>query len=307
MSEQSIGPHNETEVDKVQELEDYYDWKARCRNAKSDVEAYYASQPGHMITQPIEPWNNAGFSEQDRLLLWTGGQIIDRNRRKKTFSLAASAVVGSNDKAKFFDDVKCDYLGDSYEQGKFRPINPSHNKTPFSIDFDYSDPIMSSYIDSGTILHIRETRDPSATTLAQKLFVVAANLNTMELQRLFVDSTRAKQSKVVPSHFDELITFSASDSAELAHFPVAENNPLRPYVQELFENHITQNKPQLKKSARGFSKFKPSGSQEFERLRPVYKLDQERHLLGMIALSTGYSINERGVINGNILTPPIDQ
>ncbi|HET8884470.1 MAG TPA: hypothetical protein VFM68_03290 [Candidatus Saccharimonadales bacterium] len=176
-------------------LKMYYEWLNECHQAELEVRAGYAKNPGYPAAKKA-PWEVDGLTDEQRQQEQTRIPLEKFFADGKEFSPAAHMLVTSHESAQFFDDIKCAYLGDSQHLGWFREISPAHNDTGFAVDFKYDVGVLNAYTDSGTIIHIRETLDSRATTREQKLFIVAMNLLTREVKRLYADdSTHATPLK----------------------------------------------------------------------------------------------------------------
>ena len=289
----------------VDELGDYYAWLNRGRDRAAQIsQAHLKGIHPSLRTVQVAPWENPHFTDEERLQVLTGARVIDMNKQKRLLSTAAFALAASTERSTFFDDIKCDYLGDSHRLGQFREISPAHNLTPFGdIEFDYNQGRLNAFTEAGTVIHVRETLDPAAQTLQKRFFILAIDLMQQDVRRLYADNqTKATPDYDNPHRFTEDIYLRADPNsvatAQFQSYPPSENHILKPYIQQLLDNHSQQRQPQLRKSAKGSWKYKPEGFGEFSRLHPIARLDEERELLGMIARSTGYQIDERGALNG---------
>lgn len=283
------------------EVAAYYQWENGVRVAVASEQQKWAARPGiydKALLSKVEPWEDTRFDEMERRQLWTGAQIIDMNKKRRVFSRAAILLASSHDHARFFDDVKCDYLGDSKRLGQFREISPHSNHTPFTdVQFNYDKGVLNAYADD-TIIHVRETLHPEATSLSQKLFIVAINLTAMEVQRLYADDTPLIESHGNPQMtFDEIIPLTAQSLRGMeSHFHVDDDNLLKPFVEELFKNQAIAMQPQLVRSAHDGWRYKAEGYAPYNKLQSIARLDEERGTLWSLGLSLGHVVTDRGAI-----------
>jgi hypothetical protein len=310
MSEVSLDPSlniPEEQPDEPQMSEDEFklhswlEWRARCDAKRLQVQEGYGScvTDAGARYKPTRPaWEDTTLDESQRREAWVSKKVQDMNAQELTFSPAAMTIVSSHEHAQFYDDAKCDYLGDSEKLGQFREISPRHNQSPFDVQFDYSKGVLNAYTESGIIVHVRETLDPNAQSRSQKLFIVAINLMTRDIQRLYADDKPKIESLSYPAgHFNEITILTPQTlSGVESDLLVSDENPLKLSLHELFANHSTRLQPKLKKSAAGSWEYKVEGHGEFSRLHPIVKLDQERHMLGQIALATDRHLTDRGTI-----------
>ncbi|MET0979740.1 MAG: hypothetical protein ABWX90_00595 [Candidatus Saccharimonadales bacterium] len=282
-------------------LHKWLEWKARCDANRIKVQNSYGScvtEAGARYKPSRPIWEDVTLDESQRREAWVGEEIQAMNAKEMTFSPAAMTIVSSHEHAQFYDDVKWDYLGDSDKLGQFREISPRHNQSPFDVQFDYSKGVLNAYTEAGTVVHVRETLDPAAQTRSQKLFIVAINLMTKEIQRLYADDKPKIESLSHPvGHFNEIMILTPRTLLDAgSDLLVNDDNSLKLPLVQLFANHTTRLQPKLKKSAAGSWDFQVAGHGEFSRLHPIAKLDKERHLLGQIALATDRQLTDRGTI-----------
>jgi hypothetical protein len=290
-------------------LHNWLAWKARCDAARIRIQDNYGDcNLGRHYPPELPAWENEKLSDDVRQQEWTSAQIIEMNKRMQTFSQAAILLASSHEHARFFDDIKCDYLGDSKQLGQFRKISPEHNHTPFEVQHDYSKGILNAFV-GNTIIHVRETLDSEATTRSQKLFIVAIDLMAMDVQRLYADDKPRIESLDNPEmHFNEIIPLTSQTLQGMnTYLQVADDNPLKPYVRELFENQAAELQPKLVKSANNGWQYKPQGYSEYRKLHSIEQLDQERGLLWALGRSVGYAVTDRGAILQPFSHPEITQ
>lgn len=291
-------------------LHSYYEWKHRADAARLRVQENYGSCGLDKHYPPeVAPWDNEKLSDTVRQQEWTRAQIIEMNKKKKTLSQAAILIASSHDHARFFDDVKCDYLGDSKRLGQFREISPQHNHTPFDdVHYNYDKGVLNAFT-GNTIIHIRETLDPEAKTRSQKLFIIAIDLMAMDIQRLYADDKPRIESLGMPDlSYNEIIPLTSRTLQGMEpHLRVADDNPLKPYVLELFQNQAADLQPQLMKSAHDGWHYKPEGYARHSKLRPIEQLDEDRGLLWALGPSLGYQVTNRGSILQPFSPPEIAQ
>jgi hypothetical protein len=279
---------------------DYYKWLANCNAKYLEVQNNYGSCVTDAAARykPQRPaWEDERLDDTARQQVWAGGRIIDMNKKKRIFSQAAILLASSHDHARFFDDIKCDYLGDSKQLGRFKEISPQYNHTPFEVQHNYNQGRLNSFA-GNTIIHVRETLDPAATTRSQRLFIVAIDLIRMDVQRLYADDKPRIESLDTPERrFNEIISLTTQTLKGMEmQLQVSQDNPLRPYVHELFENHTAQMQAQLMKSASNGWQYKPEGYAEYSKLRPIEQLDDERMDLRELGKALGHSVTDRGAI-----------
>lgn len=287
----------------------WLEWKAGCDAAKLRIQNNYPSCRVDKYYGPEQPaWENEQLSDPVRQQEWTRAQIVKMNEKKKTFSAAAVLLASSHERGLFFDNVMCEYIGDPKELGQFREISPEHNHTPFEVQHDYSIGKLNAFT-GNTIIHVRETLDPEATTLSQKLFIVAIDLMAMDIQRLYADDRPQIESLENPQmHFNEIIPLTSRTLQSMeTQLQVADNNPLKPYLHELFENQATEQQAQLVQSAHDGWKYKPEGYAEYSKLHPIEHLAYERGVLWALGQSLGYQVTNRGAIVQSRLAPGITQ
>jgi hypothetical protein len=277
-------------------LERYLEWEQACRDAEARVRQRYAENPGHKLV--VQPWEVSQLSDEARQKIKTAHQYQEFVKQGRPFSSAAHHLVTSHEIATYYDDTKCELLGDSDHLGWFREINPNHNTSGFDVQFDYNVGKLNAVDESGEhLIHIRETEDPAAQSLQQKLFIVSINLITQQRQRLYADTMTT--SKLNDSGFEMITHYSSYPFS--VHNGLADIDADDPYARIFrreVEAHSQSQTAQLKESTLGFTAFKPEGHTAFNRLRPVRRLDDERQLLGQLAIAAGYHLNERGVIVG---------
>lgn len=319
MSEIAVGPVSMSPEDQPsspemteQQYKDfrYFEWLNGCHLTRIDVQNTYGSCGLEKYYSPELPaWENPNLSDADRQKVWAGAQVIEMNKKKQTFSRAAILLASSHDHALFFDDIMCDYIGDPKQLGQFREISPQHNKTPFSdVDFNYDQGVLSAFT-GNTIIHVRETLDPEAKTQSQKLFIVAINLMSMEVDRLYVDDKPRIESLDRPDlSFNEIIPLTTKSLQGMeTYLHVDDENELKPYVMELFQNQAADLQPQLMKSAQQGWKYKAAGDEEYGKLRPIEQLNKERGILWALGPSLGYTVTDRGAIIQPFSQPEISQ
>lgn len=292
-------------------LNAYYEWENGCEVERIRIQDNYGSCSVEKYYGPEKPlWENEKFDDDESRQVWTGAQIIEMNKKKRTFSQAAILLASSHEHARFFDDIMCDYVGDPDPKrlGQFREISPERNHTPFEVQHDYNIGKLNAFT-GNTIIHVRETLDPEATTRSQKLFIVAIDLMTMDVQRLYADDKPRVESLGNPEmHFNDIIPLTSQTLQGMnTYLQIADDNPLKPYVYELFENQAAELQPQLVKSANHGWRYKPEGHAEYSKLHPIERLDQERRLLWALGPSVGYAVTDRGAILQPFSLPEITQ
>lgn len=288
----------------------YFEWLDGCEVARLNIQNTYGSCGLEKYYGPELPaWENPNLSDTDRQKIWAGAQVIEMNKKKQTFSRAAILLASSHDHARFFDDIMCDYIGDPKQLGQFREISPQSNHTPFAdIDFNYDQGVLNAFA-GNTIIHIRETLDPEAQSRSQKLFIVAVNLMSMEVSRLYADDKPLIESLETPDRrFNEIIPLTTKTLQGMeTYLQVDDRNELRPYVLELFQNQAINLQPQLMKSAQEGWKYKAAGDEEYRKLRSIEQLRKERGILWALGPSLGYAVTDRGAIIQPFSQPEIGQ
>jgi hypothetical protein len=303
-SSQPVGPFDEVAA--------YYAYLQRNRDAEAAVRERWVKKPGYSVSRMSptpQPWEQTGFDDQQRQQVWVGSQIIEMNKKKQIFSQAAALIATSHERAQFYDDVMCDYVGDPERLGQFREISPRNNHTPFTdVDFHYSKGVVNAFA-GDKIIHVRETLDPDARSRSQKLFIVVANLMTMEVQRLYADDKPHIESLGTPElHFNEIIPLTSGTLQDMAaHLGVGGSDPLQPYLEEFAKNQQTAMQPHLIKSANDGWLFKPEGYAERSKLLPIKHLAQERGVLWALAQARGLSVSNRGALIQPVLQSEIEQ
>lgn len=281
----------------------YYDWQHRNRAAELAVREKWAKNPGYnkLLQVPsFQPWEAPGLKDEERQEIYAEIKLNKFYELNDGFSPAAHAVVHSADSAKFFDDVKCDYLGDSAHLGWFKDISPSSNGTPFDVQFDYDVGKINHYTENGMIVHVRETSDPAAKTREQKLFIVLANLMTGELNRVYAHDHDDEKGHLAPGFehsLDETIHLKSRHLSSVnGQKDIVTQNAFAPKYQDEIDHLVKQRQPKIQFERTGAWSFKPEGYVGYETLRPIGRLDAERHLLGLLALQAGQQLNDRGAI-----------
>jgi|GEM_PF-3721779 len=299
MSEQILPTNNPSDMPEPDDdVAKYFRWLERCRQAEAKQRREQPPTVSPSLIDPSMPWEAADLSDEARQKLETQYRYEKFVASGRKFSLAAYAVVHSQEMAVFFDDVKCDFLGDSEHPGWFKAISPTSNDSPFDVQFDYSEGVVNAYTELGTILHVRETRDPAARSLEQKFFIVAANILTGKIRRLYAENKKEYEPDTARgSGFDEIMTLSpvASTSDQELTTDVDEDSLTATY-RGLHDTMKAAWQPKLKFAGRGAMLYKPEGYTEFNVLWPIARLDEERRLLAQIALATGQKLGERGTV-----------
>ncbi|MDB5187458.1 MAG: hypothetical protein JWM07_930 [Candidatus Saccharibacteria bacterium] len=281
----------------------YYAWQNRNRAAELAEREKWVKNPGYNKSLQVpsyQPWEAPGLEGEERKKIYAEIKLNEFYELNDGFSPAAHAVVHSADSAKFFDDVKCDYLGDSDHLGWFKEISPSLNDTPFDVQFDYDVGKINHYTENGMIVHVRETSDPAAKTREQKLFIVLANLMTGELNRVFAHDHDDEKGHLAPGFehsLDETIHLKSRHLSSVNGLKdIAAKNSFAPKYHDEIDHLLKQRQPKIQFHRTGARSFKPEGYVGYEVLRPIARLDVERHLLGVLALQAGQQLNDRGAI-----------
>lgn len=283
---------------KAYQEEQYFAWLNRCRDTEAASQAKWEKNPGIYDPQLLRntpSWDTPSLSDDERQQRYLVHDLEKFKAMHGDFSTAGHLVTTSHDRAAFFDDIKCRYLGDSERLGRFREVSPAFNDSGFDVQFDYNVGVLNSYTDTGTIIHMRETQDPEAKTREQKLFILAINLASQEVTRLYADNN----SVIVPQNagFDEVIPLKHRPlSARSGQAGIDADNPFAVYYQHLQDKHVQQQQPKLVKSARGFWAYQAEQQPEFSTLHEIRTLDLERQLLGRVAVAAEYAVDERGAI-----------
>ncbi len=281
------------------ELQDYYAWKNPLDEARRHVQDNYGPCGPERLYAPKKPlWENEKLSDTERQQLWVGAQIIEMNKRKQIFSQAAALIATSHERAQFYDEILCDYVGDPKKIGQFREISAQNNHTPFDdVDFNYDKGVLNAFTHD-KIIHVRETRDPAAKSRSQKLFIVVANLVTMDIQRLYADDKPQIESLGNPDlRFNEIIPLTSRTLQGMEmHFMGDGEDVLQPYLQEFSKNQAVAMQPHLMMSATDGWKYKPEGYAEYSKLRPIEHLTEERGVLWALAQARGLPVSDRGAL-----------
>jgi hypothetical protein len=295
---------------KEKELQDYYAWKNRCDDARRRVQDNYGLCGPEKHYAPVKPdWENDAFDDKERQQSWVGAQIDEMNKKTQIFSQAAAMIATSHERAKFYDEIMCDYIGDPKRLGQFREISPRSNHTPFDdVNYSYSKGVLNAFA-GDKIIHVRETPDPEARTRSQKLFIVVANLMTMEVLRLYADDKPHIESLGALEHgYDEVIPLTSGTLRTMeTYFGAGDDDPLRPYLDEFRTNLHAAMQPQLIKSADNGWLFKPEGYAERSKLRPIEHLAYERGVLWALAQARGLPVTDRGALTHTVLQSEIEQ
>lgn len=280
-------------------LDKYYAWKNPLDEARRRVQDNYGSCGPEKLYAPERPlWENEKLTDTERQQVWVGAQIIEMNKKKQIFSQAAALIATSHARAQFYDDFMCGYVGDPKHLGQFREISPNNNLTPFTdVDYSYDKGILNAFT-GDKIIHVRETLDPGARSRSQKLFIVVANLMTMDVQRLYADDMPHIESIGSPElHFNEIIPLTSRTLQGMeVHLRGDSNNVLQPYLDEFSKNQETAMQPHLVKSAASGWQYKPEGYAEYSKLHPIEHLAQERGVLWALAQARGLPVSDRGAL-----------
>ncbi len=290
----------------------YYAWLNANHAAEAKERERWAKSPGYnpsLQVSTLKPWDDEQLDDAQRQRVWLGAQLHGMNTKQQIFSQAAALVSTSHERAKFYDDVLCDYIGDPKKLGQFREISPQNNHTPFAdVNFHYDIGVLNAFT-ADKIVHVRETRDPQARTRSQKLFIVVANLVTLEVQRLYADDAPHIESLGNPQqHFNEIIPLTSTTlkGVEL-HLGSDSDDPLQPFLDELSQHQHTAMRPQLIKSTTNGWLFKPEGYAERSKLHPISHLETERGVLWALAQARGLAVSDRGAIIQSVLQSEIEQ
>jgi hypothetical protein len=288
------------------ERQDYYVWKNSCEEARRRVQENYGLCGPQKLYVPEKPlWENDKLTDAEQQQVWVGAQIIEMNKKKQIFSQAAALIATSHGRAQFYDDFMCDYVGDPKRLGQFREITPHNNHTPFTdVDFSYNKGVLNAFAGE-KIIHVRETSDPAAKTRSQKLFIVVANLITMEVQRLYADDKPRIESIGSPDlRYNEIIPLTSRtlQGMEMHFSSDSDDDILQPYLDEFTKNQATAMQSHLVMSATNGWQYKPEGYAEYSKLRPIEHLAQERGVLWALAQARGLTVSDRGA-----LTHPVAQ
>lgn len=296
---------------KEKELQDYYVWKNRCDDVRRRVQDHYGSCGPEKKYTPERPiWENEKLTDTERQQVWVGSQIIEMNKKKQIFSQAAALIATSHERAQFYDDIMCDYIGDPKHLGQFREISPKNNHTPFAdVEYSYNKGILNAFA-GDRIIHVRETLDPNATTRSQKLFIVVANLMTMDIQRLYADDKPHIESLGNPDlRYNEVIPLTSRtlEGMEMHFRSDNDGDILQPYLDEFMKNQATAMQPHLMMSSADGWKYKQEGYAEYSRLRPIEHLAQERGVLWALAQARGLPVSDRGALIHSVHQSEIGQ
>ncbi|MDB5168602.1 MAG: hypothetical protein JWO55_860 [Candidatus Saccharibacteria bacterium] len=291
--------------------QDYYAWKNPRDEARRRVQDNYGLCGPEKLYAPERPlWENEKLTDADRQRVWVGAQIIEMNKKKQIFSQAAALIATSHERAQFYDDFMCDYAGDPKQLGQFREISPRNNPTPFTdIDFSYHKGVLNAFAGE-KIIHVRETLDSAAKTRSQKLFIVVANLITMDVQRLYADDKpRIESLGTSDLRYNEIIPLTSRTRQDMElHFSGDSNDDiLRPYLNEFTKNQTTAMQSHLVMSAINGWQYKPEGYAEYSKLRPIEHLARERGVLWALAQARGLSVSDRGALIHPIVQSEIVQ
>jgi hypothetical protein len=303
ISESSESEAEHIDAEEIQRRKWYFEWRARVEAAELAQREKWAKNTGYnksLHVPSYHPWDAPELSDEDRQRMYAESKLNKFYEQNEGFSPAAHMVVHSFDSAKFFDDVKCDYLGHSQHLGWFKKISPTSNDTPFDVQFDYDKGRVNHYTENGMVIHIRETSDPAATTREQKLFIVLANLMTRELHRVYAhdhDEERQHLSPGLEHTLEEIIDLKPRHLMSVTGQSDADpdNIFVSMYHGEI-DSLLKQRQPKIQFKKTGEITFKPEGYVGYEKLRPIAQLDYERHLLGKLALQSGRILNDRGAV-----------
>jgi hypothetical protein len=293
---------NQTECHSPEQLHQKLDaeWRDRVKIAEQKQRQKWADSPGlNVSVRPpsYQPWEAPGISDDVRQRIHVEENVNTYYETHDGFSPAAHLAVHSPDAARFLDDIKCDYLGHSGHLGWFKEISPSSNHTPFDVQFNYDVGQINHFTESGMIVHVRETSDPTATTREQKLFVVVANLMTGELKRLYSDNQQGEYSSPgLANSFNETISLKSRHLSSLGgHHDLDREAALAVKYHAQFDYMLSRRQAKIRYDGTKIS-FKPEGYSEFETLRPIARLDEQRYLLGRLAFHAGQILNDRGAV-----------
>jgi hypothetical protein len=127
---------------------------------------------------------------------------------------------------------------------------------------------------------------------------------------LYVDDKPQIESLENPDmSYDEVIPLTSRTLQSMENrLRVQDDNPLKPYLHELFENQATELQAQLVKSADNNGwQYKPEGYAERSKLHPIERLDYERGVLWALGQSLGHVVTSRGAIIQSHHSPEITQ
>jgi hypothetical protein len=282
------------------EVAAFFAWQNRNRAAETAERYKWAKNPGYNASLNVpsyQPWEAPNLPDEDRDRIYSETKLNKFYELYQNFSPAAHVTVHSPDSAKFFDDIKCDYLGHSKHDEWFREISPTANHTPFDVQFDYDIGRIKHYTESGMVIHVRETSDPTAKTRAQKLFIVTANLMNGELKRLYAEDVQGEYAAPgLANSFNETIPLKSRHlGAVSGQYDIDTNNDFAVKYHAEIDTVLTKRQPSIRFQVDGLS-FKPEGYNGFEKLHRIERLDDERLLLGKLALHAGQHLNERGAV-----------
>jgi hypothetical protein len=280
------------------EQEQYYAFIDRCREAEQAVRDRYAKNPGH-TKRELHVWDRDDVDEDEKFRARLEYDLDKFRQEGNEFSPAALAVTTSLESAEFFDNMKCDYLGHSDHLGWFKEMSTRHNHSPFELQFDYDVGVLNAYTASGNILHIRETRDPEATTREQRQLILGMNVLTREVKRYYAENESVvTPSTMNPHGFDEMVTLQPRKLSVLSGgIDLDSENLFAPLYQRALDDAARQSLAKILYSSRGGLHFKPEGlTSTFETLRPIGELDRERSLFSGLARAAGMQIGDRGVV-----------
>lgn len=302
-SEDQPSSHGMTEEEF--KLHRWLEWNGGVKAAEQRERDKWAKSPGYNKSLQVpsyQPWEAPGLEDEERQRIYAELKLNKFYEHNGGFSPAAHAVVQSTDSAKFFDNVKCGFLGHSEhlstEQRRwFKEISPSSNDTHFDVQFDYDIGRINCYTENGMVVHVRETSDPAAVTREQKLFIVLANLMTGELDQYYGTSHDDEhRTQGLTASLNETIVLKPRRlSAVVGQQDIDVNNPFAVKYRNEVKYLHEQRQPKIRYQ-QNESSFKPEGYVGFEKLHPIAQLDEERHLLGQLALQGGQYLNERGAI-----------
>lgn len=287
--------------EKQKELHDFYAWEGRVTDAVANERQKWAKKPGFNVSLRVpsyQPWEAPDLSDEERQRIYAEIKLNKFYETYEGFSPAAHMAVHSPDAAQYLDDVKCDYLGCSQNLGGFKEISPESNHTPFDIQFKYDVGVINHYTESGTIVHVRETNDPTVKTREQKLFIMVANLMTGEVpKRLYADNQSVEGgSHGLAGSLNEIISLKTRHLSGLrGHQDIDSDNDFTVKYESEKEYILAQYQPKLRFQGTSLA-FKPEGYGGYEVLHPIGRLDWERHLLGRLALQSGQYLNDRGAV-----------
>lgn len=282
------------------ELAAFYGWLNRNRAAEAAEREKWVKKPGFNASLKVpsyQPWEAPDIPDEDRDRIYAETRLNKFYETKDSFSLAAHVTVHSPDSARFFDDIKCDYLGHSKHNEWFREISPTANHTPFDVQFNYDIGRIKHYTESGMVVHVRETSDPTARSREQKLFIVVANLMTGDLKRLYAEDTQGEYANPgLANSFNETIQLKPRHlSGVQGQYDIDANNNFAVKYHEEIGDVLARRQASIRFQGDSLA-FKPEGYGGFETLYRIERLDEERHLLGKLALHAGQPLNERGAV-----------